>query len=130
MGYLWPIAHPKAPVDDPETSRKSQDVDTEDPERSAGAVTKRRRVISKKHETATLLFYAMRTTAAQSQSQTPDIPVDVEVSTSHEIQPIRSSATPGPSSVPPQTEDAGAKSPPPGGKKKRKRASLISMGFS
>jgi mediator of RNA polymerase II transcription subunit 6 len=134
MGYLWPIAQSKATADDSEpSSRKSQGIDVEDPAAGeAAAATKQRKVTTKKQENATLLFNAMRTTAAQSQAQaTPDISAAFSgVTVSNENQPTRASATPGPLSAgpsataPPHPE--GAKSPPGSGKKKRKRESDVS----
>ena len=127
MGYLWPISHTKATAENSESSsRKSQGIDAEDSVASdAGTSSKRRKVTTKKQENATLLFNAMRTTAAQSQTQGPsDIPV-----ASNDNQPTHSSTTPGPLSADPsgsglpQTEDGTTKSQPPGSKKKRKRES-------
>ncbi|KAF8489580.1 MED6 mediator sub complex component-domain-containing protein [Gautieria morchelliformis] len=134
MGYLWPIAQSKATAEDSEpSSRKSQGIDAEDPAAGeAAAVTKQRKVTTKKQENSTLLFNAMRTTAAQTQTQaTSDISAAFSgVTVSNENQPTRASATLGPLSAGPSatghphTEDGAAKSPPGSGKKKRKRASV------
>ena len=99
MGYLWPVATTKATAEDSETSSgKSQGVDAEPSAPSEAVVaTKRKKVTAKKQENATLLFNAMRTTAAQTQSQIPPhLPTVLGVSVSNDSQPAHSSSTPRP----------------------------------
>lgn len=124
------MAQAKSITDGPESHRKRQDAD--DSVNEEFPETKRKKTIAKKQENATLLFNAMRTTAAQTQSQTRADPslFNISIPTENQTEPARSSTTPGATSgapsgpVAPQpdaSQEGDPKPPPGGGKKKRKR---------
>ncbi|KIJ45572.1 hypothetical protein M422DRAFT_29698 [Sphaerobolus stellatus SS14] len=123
-GFVWPIAHAKAPTDDAEAALNKSQVAPEQPTvNDISSPAKRRQMaMPKKHENATLLFYAMRTTAAEKQqSPEPQLPIPAPSATEPPQSAAGSPETPGPSPVDRITPSEEILK---GGKKKRKRGSV------
>ncbi|KAF8527911.1 MED6-domain-containing protein [Hysterangium stoloniferum] len=127
-GFLWPITHSRSATQGP-NPKKLEGVGNEFPviDDASLPVKRRNATTFKKQEDFTLLYNAMRTTAAQVQ-QTPGSRISNTTATLTDSQATQShlSETPGPSSVPPsgltpQSEDGSAKLLPGAGKKKKKR---------
>lgn len=120
-GFMWPIAHVKAPIDHAQaTLQKSQgEPERPVPDQSSFSSKKRKTVDSKRQENETLLYYAMRTTAAEKQIDSQNLPSEL----ADVGQALSLTETPRPSSVAPSgilQSDEGSK----GGKKRRKRTSV------
>jgi len=119
---MWPIAHAKAPTDDAEAAlHKSQAAPEQATANDASSPSKKRKLgTPKKQENAMLLFYAMRTTAAEKQqSPEPALPnagPSIERSSAASPSETSGPSPAGPGSFSEETSK--------GGKKKRKRKSV------